>query len=62
MLISMCSDSLIKWPHWREIIKESTILITTLETRGEKIYDLKTGDSSRDTVRLGTQGQTLQWK
>ena len=48
-----------KWSPWGEIVKESNISIRTLETDEENFYNSKTIDSSRDTVRLGTQGETL---
>ena len=48
-----------KWFPQGETVKESAILIRTPQINEEKIYNSKTTDLSRDTVRLATQGQTL---
>ena len=48
-----------KWFPNRELVKETDILITTLQTCQEKIYDSKTIGLSCDKVRLAMQGQTL---
>lgn len=42
-----------------EVVKESDILIRTLQTNEENLYNSKTTDLSRDSVRLGMQRQTL---
>ena len=48
-----------KWSPEGEIVKKNNILIITLQTCQEKIYNSKTIDSSRYGVRLATEGQIL---